>query len=49
MICGTQISIPGLLDGEYNSGPINICDAGVHARDYKQKAMKMYEPPAPLS
>ena len=45
---GTQISIPGLLDGDHHNGPMNICDAGVHVRDYKQKTMKMYEPPAPL-
>ena len=42
------LSIPGLLDGDHHNGPVNICDAGVHVRDYKQKAMKMYEPPAPL-
>lgn len=43
-----MIGIPGLLDGEYNSGPINFCDAGVHVRDYKQKQMRTYEPPPPL-
>ena len=43
-----MISIPGLLDGSYNGGPVNVLDAGVRVRDYKQKAMKMYEPP-PLS
>ena len=48
MICGTQISIPGLLDGDHHNGPVNICDAGVHVRDYKQKQMRPYEPPAPL-
>ena len=48
MFCGTHISIPGLLDGDHHNGPVNLCDAGVHVRDYKQKAMKMYEPPSRL-
>ena len=43
-----MISIPGLLEGDHHNGPVNICDAGVHVRDYKQKAMTKYEPPAPL-